>query len=188
MRFIKKLDKNLKTASRRFGKSIVCNIITGSPLVTFIVSYSYKLIPVGMVFEDPTIAFSLAKGKALVVPMYDYPELLEAAKIAGLSLSVGAEQDATIVRDKIDSPTRQGPDQSYQDIDSVARRNEPLLRFLQQKLVIVNIPINLIPKGIPEYIKSCNVLIESLDVGHSISGTLVPKKVGNSNDATWNRR
>jgi len=187
MRPNRKAQLNAGISSRRFSKGIACRILSG-PIISFIFAYSNKLLPIGLILEDPQFGVSLSKSKLLAVPIYDYKELIEVAKQAGYALDVGRNQEAEARTDFLTGINNTSPVGSITSLDSIARRHEPLIRFLEQKMLIIDFSKEQIPKNIPETLKAMDVLVDSLDIAQSITGTLIPKSRNIETEQNWNRK
>lgn len=173
MRPFKKAEASAKIASRRFSKGIVCKIITGVSIIDFMVSSN--LIPQGMTILDKEIAYSSVRNRVFVVPLYNYEEFQELAGDAGLALKPGQSQTTKPV-------TLEDKKQSPFELRKELKRQEPLLNFLKQNMIMVAINPLTIPKNIPELIKKVDVLVDSIDTTQAINGEFVYRTTPLAND------
>ena len=181
-----KIEQKLETASRRFGKGINCIVLQG-PIVKYLKDYG--LIPPGVVFSEPSIAFS-TKYRAFAVPMSKYQDLAKIAKQAGVTIyGVSIPQDQPAQSNFINSSEEDNSRlDSLSDLELMVLKHEPLRNFLRQNMLMIFINKNQLPKGRQKEIVKMDILVDSLDVGQSISGTLVPKSVNSGSSARWSDR
>jgi hypothetical protein len=173
MRAFKKAETNAKLASRRFSKGIVCKIIRGARVIDFIVSTN--LIPQGMIFPDNEIAYASNRNRVFVIPLYNDEEFQQLVADAGLSFKPGQSQTNAPVpfEDK-----KQSPFQLQREL----KRQEPLLNFLRQNMIMVAINPLTIPKNLPANIKKVDVLVDSIDTSQAINGEFVYKTTTYNNE------
>ena len=183
MKGIQGVEARAKLASRRFSKGITARIAAGRDLVNFI-QYN-GLVPAGLTFEDPAFAFSMRRSRAFVIPTYSIPELESITKQAGISAIVGAAQDPVTVENF--TTNKNQPAGGIHGLESKLRREESLLQFLKQNLVMVYINQQSLPKNLPEILKSMDVLIENTDTVQAVVGEVVLKNATYPNDRKqWN--
>lgn len=179
MRPLQKVEHNAKIASRRFSKSILCSIIEGLGIIAFM--KQNLLIPTGMIVNDE-FAYSTSHNRLFVVPLSNKEEFDILVANAGLSLSTTKDQMGN-------STPGTTKEEGIQDQISAANRKEPLLKFLKQTMLMVAINKQDIPKDLPQVLKICNVLVESIDTSQAIAATLVPKSVAHENNSKqWNKK
>jgi hypothetical protein len=164
MRAFKKAEANAKLASRRFSKGIVCRIIKGARVIDFIVSSN--LVPQGLIFPDIEIAYASNRNRVFVVPLYNYEEFEQLIGEAGLSLRLGQSQNPA------PTPPNNEKQNAFQ-LQKELRRQEPLLNFLKQNMIMVAINPLTIPKNLPANIKKVDVLVDSIDTSQAINGEFV---------------
>jgi hypothetical protein len=164
MRAFKKVETNAKLASRRFSKGIVCKIIKGARVIDFMISN--QIVPVGLIFPDNEIAYASNRNRVFVIPLYNYEEFEQLVADAGLSFKPGQSQNSI--------PTTPGnEEQSALRLQKELRRQEPLLNFLEQNMIMVAINPLTIPKNLLANIKRVDVLVDSIDTSQAINGEFV---------------
>lgn len=188
MRPTAKIEQKLETASRRFGKGIICRILQG-PIVAYLVANN--LVPKELAdFPDPSIAVSSTKYRVFVIPLNSYNDYTEAARQAGVMVFGSSLSQESKAKDTFTERTN--PDSSLSSITDLERlmiSQEPLLRFLRQNLIMVSIHPSQLPRGRFDDIKKMDVMIDSLDVSQSVSGTLVPRTYTSSEpNPRWSDR
>lgn len=174
MRSLKRVENTARIASRRFSKGIICNIITGDALVSFI--QASNLIPKGLEFsQNFGVAFSFKRQRVFVVPSYNFDELTILASDAGLLIPT------TQTRSSTPDPTKSQLDPEEQRINSVfsyereLRKKDILYQFLQQNMIMVSVSAQSLPKNLLTFLKNVDVVIDSIDTGQAVRGDFVPK-------------
>ncbi len=163
MSLINKTELNAKKAARRFSKGIVCRIITGAPMVSFMVQEG--IIPKNIQITNPEIAFASARSRVFVIPVYNFPELIEAARYAGINMPNKDNQSTQADPEPVAS--------GLLDSQRTLRRQEPLIKFLKQNVIMVAIQRSSIPKGILKSLFNQDVLIDSIDSSQAVYGDLI---------------
>lgn len=181
-----KIEQKLETASRRFGKGITCIILQG-PIVKYLKESG--LVPVSTVFPNPAVALT-TKYRAFAVPMSKYEDLAVVAKQAGVTIygvSIPQDQPAksSFIRSSEEDESRLD---SLNDFELMVLKHEPLRNFLRQNLLMIFINKAQLPNGRPAEIVKMDILVDSIDVGQAISGTLVPKSFTTNSSARWSDR
>lgn len=181
-----KIEQKLETASRRFGKGITCIILQG-PIVKYLKESG--LIPLSTVFPNPSIALS-TKYRAFAVPMSKYKDLAIVAKQAGVTIyGVSIPQDQPAKSSFIGSSQEdESRLDSLNDFELMILKHEPLRNFIRQNLLMIFINKTQLPNGRPGEIAKMDILVDSIDVGQAITGTLVPKSVTSNSSAKWSDR
>lgn len=174
MRSLKRVENTARIASRRFSKGIICNIITGSALVSFI--QASNLIPKGLEFsQNSDVAFSFKRQRVFVVPSYNFDEMRMLASDAGLIIP------ATGGRSFIPNPNKLQLDPEEQRVSSVfsyereLRKKDALYQFLQQNMIMAAVQAKSLPKDILAFLNKVDVVIDSIDTGQAVRGDFVPK-------------
>jgi hypothetical protein len=184
MKGIKGIEARANTAARRFSKGIVSRIIHGRDLVSFI-QYN-SLVPSGITFEDRELAFSMHKSVAFVIPLYNLPDLYSISEKAGVSAIIGAAQDAVLTQDFTSGNGQ--PEGGIHRLEAKLKREESLLYFLKQNLVMAFINQEILPKGIPELLKKTDILIDNTDTLQAVVGEVVLRNNLYPNDRKqWNK-
>lgn len=172
----RKLEQAIKTSSRRFGKNTICNILSGGQIISFLQRNS--LLPQGFVVL-PDYGLSPSRNRVIAVPQYDMPEVTRQFAEAGIG-AVKTEQDP--------AAENQAPQtiDLNQDIYKIQKRtlaSASLVELLRQVMVIVY--VNNPAEKISD-IDKLDILIDSVDVMGTITGTLVPKTSQAVNPENWN--
>ena len=185
MRSLKRVENTARIASRRFSKGIICNIITGDALVSFI--QSSNLIPKGLEFSaTPGIAFSYKRGRVFVVPSYNFEEMKKLASDAGLLIPTTGGRNFTSDPNKLQLDPEEQKINSVFSYERELRKKDTLYQFLQQNMIMVSIQAKSLPKEMLAYLKNVDVVIDSIDTGQAVRGDFVPKTGSIPGDyASW---
>lgn len=183
MRPSSKIEQKLETASRRFGKGVSCKILQG-PIVTYLKESG--IAPPGTIFPDPSVAFS-SKYRAFAIPIAKYNDLAIVANQAGIRIwDVSIPQDQNSKSNFVNNSDEDNSKlNSLTDFELMILKHEPLRNFLRQNMLMVFINKNQLPRGIQQDIKKMDILVDSLDVGQSIHGILIPKNYMSTSSARW---
>lgn len=166
------LESSMRMAGRRFGKNTLCTILTGKQLMEFIAKNS--LLPDGFFITDEQYGLSAVRNRVLCVPQYDYLELRKELDNYGIGTDAGPPTET--------NNTNSGLSQ----LERRLRTAEALITLLKQTMIVVLITN---PRPRMSDLDLLDVLIDSVDVMGSITGTLVPKsnmKDPNGN-LNWNK-
>jgi hypothetical protein len=174
MRSLKKVENNSRIASRRFSKGIICNIITGTAMVSFI--QASGLVPKGLeFFQNSDVAYSYRRQRVFVVPSYNYDEMRRLAADAGLMFPATADTGFIQNPGRTSLTEEQQKTYSVFTLEREVRKKDILYQFLQQNMIMVAIQSKYLPKDMLSYLKDVDVIIDSIDTGQAVRGDFVNK-------------
>jgi len=151
-----RIRQEAKIDSRRFGKSVMCDIIQGTSHKKLLVEG--KILPQGFVLlEQYEGAFDPIVNMLFVMPRNKYEDFIKIEK----NLSSGLNQPATEEQ------------QAATDVDAaknIVDVNAKLIKFLKQNTILVKMPDTDETKYVPKDPRYWGVVVDSVDVGTAVHG------------------
>lgn len=169
MNLVNKITQKAKLDSRRFAKSVACRIISNTVWLSFI--RSKNLIPAGFV---PSInGYDVITSRLLAVPIQKWAELTKLFNEANPIRTPSQELDS--LRNTL-TENEAGFSIQLSALEKIQAKQEVLVAFLRQNLVLVYLPISKLPAGetIPNP-EIYDIIIDSIDVSQSVDAELILK-------------
>lgn len=142
--------------SRRFGKSTVCKIIHGIPVINFL--RRRNLIPETITISYET-GYDIFSGRMFVIPSTKWDTYLKYQKYIGPTGTFVAAGE----KDSIDKETEE-------------RQGEQFEEFIRQNMIMVSITPDKMPDGKKaglEHPEVYDVLIDGVDVSQTLDAIIV---------------